>query len=194
MRMSSIVVSALMVVAVAVRANPLGMIDLPPVMHADTEVTTNVVISSWQRGAAKFSFSLSCIAASSNNVEVAFGSDANANGSLEPEETDLVVGWNRGAWFVQNGIDGERFTTASSSTENVKTLAWTYRLTAATKPVRLAVTAEDVGVFAELAEESPLWLHRRDWDLMRLTGRGLYNSGETFTIGTPLASTAILFR
>ncbi len=169
-------------------------LSLPPVAHADTEVVTNVVITSWQRGAAKFAFSLSCLATPSNNVEAAFGKDANANGVLEPEETDLVVGWNRGAWFVQNGIDGERFAAASSSTEDVKTLAWTYRLTAASTPSRLAVTADDVGVFAALTEESPVWLHRRDWDLMRLTGRGLYNSGETFTVGTPLDPTAILFR
>ena len=85
------------------------VLSLPPVVHVDTEVTTNVVISSWQRGAAKFAFSLSCIATPSNNVEAAFGKDVNTNGVLEPEETDLVVGWNRGAWFVQNGTDGERF-------------------------------------------------------------------------------------
>ena len=187
------VISLFMIATFAWAAQPTSLA-LPPVAYADTEVVTNVVISSWQRGAAEFAFSLSCLATPSNNVEVAFGKDVSANGVLEPEETDLVVGWNRGAWFVQNGIDGERFTTASSSTEDVKTLAWTYRLTAASTPSRLAVTADDVGVFAALAEESPAWLHRKDCDLMRLTGRGLYNSGETFTVGTPLDPTAILFR
>ena len=169
-------------------------LSLPPVAHADTEVVTNVVITSWQRGAEKFSFSLSCLATPSNNVEAAFGEDVNTNGVLEPEEMDLVVGWNRGAWFIQNGIDGERFTTASSSMEDVKTLAWAYRLTAASTPPRLAVTMDGVSVFSALSEDAPEWLHRRNWNLMRLVGRGLHNSGETFTIGTPLDPTAILFR
>ena len=171
-----------------------AVLALPTVAHVDTEVVTNVVISSWQRGAAKLAFSLSCLATPSNNVEAAFGKDANANGELEPEETDLLVGWNRGAWFVQNGVDGERFAAASVSSDEVKTLTWSYRLTAATTPVRLVITADDAGVFAPLSEESPTWLHDRGWDLMRLVGRGLHNSGETFTVGTPLDPTAILFR
>ena len=169
-------------------------LSLPPVVHVDTEVTTNVVISSWQRGAAKFAFSLSCIATPSNNVEAAFGEDVNANGVLEPEETDVVVGWNRGNWFVQNGADGERFSMAPTSMEDVKTLAWAYRLTAAPTPVRLSVVVDGTAAFSTLAEESPEWLHRREWNLMRLTGRGLHDSGETFTVGTPLDPTAILFR
>ena len=167
---------------------------LPPVAHADTEVVTNVVFSSWQRGAAKFAFSLSFLATPSNNVEAAFGKDANANGVLEPEETDLVVGWNRGNWFVQNGTDGERFSGASTSMEDVKTLAWNYRLTAAPTPARLSVMLDGTAAFPTLSEDSPEWLHRRKWNLMRLTGRGLHDSGEVFTIGTSLDPTAILFR
>ena len=170
------------------------VLSLPPVVHVDTEVTTNVVISSWQRGSAKFAFSLSCIATPSNNVEVAFGEDVNTNGVLEPEETDLVVGWNRGAWFVQNGTDGERLSVVSTSEEDVKTFAWSYRLTSAPVPTRLEVATDGGAAFPALSEESPEWLHRREWNLMRLTGRGLHNSGETFTVGTPLDPTAIFFR
>ena len=177
----------------AVASMPTSLF-LPSVEYADTEVTTNVVISSWQRGAAKFAFSLSCLATPSNNVEATFGEDVNTNGVLDPEETDLIVGWNRGSWFVQNGTDGERFSMASSSMEDVKTLAWSYRLSAAPTPVRLSVMVDGAAVFPALSEESPEWLHRREWNLMRLTGRGLYDSDETFTVGTPLDPTAILFR
>ena len=183
----------LIIMVSAVASIPTSLL-LPSVEYADTEVTTNVVVSGWQRGAGKFAFSLSCIASPSNNVEAAFGEDVNTNGVLEPEETDLIVGWNRGSWFIQNGTDGERFMVVSSSVEDVKTLAWSYRLTAAPTPPRLEVTADGVTAFPALGEESPGWLYRREWNLMRLTGRGLYNSGETFTVGTPLDPTAILFR
>ena len=193
-RMKRAMIVLLLMGTMSVWASQPTALSLPPVVHVDTEVMTNVVISSWQRGSAKFSFSLSCLATPSNNVEAAFGADANANGSLEPDETDLVVGWSRGNWFVQNGIDGERFSVASTSMEDVKTLAWAYRLTAAPTPVRLSVMVDGTAAFSTLAEESPEWLHRREWNLMRLTGRGLHNAGETFAIGTPLDPTAILFR
>ena len=52
-----------------------AVLSLPLVVHVDTEVRTNVVISSWQRGSAKVTFSLSCIATPSNNVEAAFFSN-----------------------------------------------------------------------------------------------------------------------
>ena len=188
-----LVVSAFMIATFAWAAQSVPL-SLPPVDCADTEVTTNVVVSGWQRGAEKFTFSLSCIATPSNNVEAAFGEDVNTNGVLEPEEADLIVGWKRGNWFIQNGTDGERFSVASTSMEDVKTLAWDYRLTVAPTPARLSVMVDGTTAFSTLAEESPEWLHRREWNLMRLTGRGLYNSGETFTVGTPLDPTAILFR
>ena len=193
-RMKRAMIVLLLMGTMSVWASQPTALSLPPVVHVDTEVMTNVVISSWQRGAAKFAFSLSCIATPSNNVEAAFGEDVNANGVLEPEETDVVVGWSRGNWFVQNGADGERFSMAPTSMENVKTLAWAYRLTAAPTPVRLSVMVDGTAAFSTLAEESPEWLHRREWNLMRLTGRGLHDSGETFTVWTPLDPTAILFR
>ena len=189
----ALVVSVFMIATFTWAAQSVAL-SLPTVAHADTEVTTNVVISSWQRGVAKFTFSLSCIATPSNNVEAAFGEDVNTNGVLEPDETDLVVGWNRGNWFVQKGVDGERFSGASTSMEDVKTLAWNYRLTAAPTPARLSVMLDGTAAFPTLSEDSPEWLHRREWNLMRLTGRGLHNSGETFIVGTPLDPTAILFR
>ena len=177
----------------AVASMPTSL-SLPSGEYADTEVTTNVVISSWQRGVAKFAFSLSCIVTPSNNVEAAFGEDVNTNGVLEPEEADLIVGWKRGNWFIRHGTDGERLSLVSTSVEDVKTLAWSYRLSVAPTPARLEVTADGVTAFSALAEDSPEWLHRREWNLMRLTGRGLHDSGETFTVGTPLDPTAILFR
>ena len=187
------IVLLLIVISFAGVAMPTAL-SLPPVAYADTEVVTNVVISSWQRGAAKFAFSLSCIATPSNNVEAAFGEDVNTNGVLEPEEADLIVGWKRGNWFIRHGTDGERLSLVSTSVEDVKTLAWSYRLSVAPTPARLEVTADGVTAFSALAEDSPEWLHRREWNLMRLTGRGLHDSGETFTVGTPLDPTAILFR
>ena len=68
------IVLLLIVISFAGVAMPTAL-SLPSVACADTEVVTNIVISSWQRGAAKFAFSLSCLATPSNNVEAAFVSN-----------------------------------------------------------------------------------------------------------------------
>ena len=46
------------------------------------------------------------LASPSNNVEVAFGTDADGDGVLDLWETDCVIGWDCGAWFVRKGADG----------------------------------------------------------------------------------------
>ena len=175
-------------------AVPFRPVNLPAVEHLDTEVTTNVSIAAWQLRAAKFSFSLSSLATPSNNVEAAFGTDTDGDGTLSARETALVVGWDCGAWFVQKGMDGRRVSEASATTNEVKTLAWNYRLTASPESPRLSATADGEAVFADLAVDAADWLHNRGWNLMRLTGRGLDASGETFTIGTPSDPTAVVFR
>lgn len=119
-------------VALVICAIPFQPVALPTVEHVDTEVTTNITITAWQSRVAKFTFSLSCLSTPSNNVEVAFGTDADADGVLDPGETEMVVGWDCGSWFVRKGIDGHRVEAASSSTNEIKTLAWKYRLTAST--------------------------------------------------------------
>lgn len=180
--------------AAAVGAAPFRPVVLPVVDRLDTEVTTNVSITAWQMRAARFSFSLSCLATPTNNVEAAFGIDMDGDGALSARETALVVGWDCGTWFVRKGMDGRRVAETPVSTNEMKTLAWNYRLTASTATPRLCVQADDEAVFADLTMEAPAWLYDRGWNLMRLTGRGLDASGETFTIGTPSDPTAIVFR
>ena len=70
---------------------------LPPVAHADTETVTNVPFTVWQEHAGKFKFSLTCRTTSTNNGQAAVGTDADGDGILSLEESDLVVGWDCGA-------------------------------------------------------------------------------------------------
>ena len=43
-------------------------------------------------------------------VQVAFGRDTNGDECLEPEETELVVGNDCGAWFVRDELTGQEDT------------------------------------------------------------------------------------
>ena len=84
----------LFVGAMSAMASQPTALSLPPVVHADAEVVTNVPLPALSRRAGRFAFSLGCRATPTNNVEIAFGTDVDENGVLAPRETRLVVGWD----------------------------------------------------------------------------------------------------
>ena len=85
-----------MVAAIPVLAN--SALTLPPVVHFDTETSTNMPFAIGSSGAGRFMLSLSCMATPSNNVEAAFGRDTNLDGVLDLGEITFTVGWDCGAF------------------------------------------------------------------------------------------------
>ena len=170
---------------------------LPPAVHADTETVTNVPFATALDAAGRLSFDLVCRATPSNNVEVAFGTDANGNGVLEPEETDRVVGWDCGSWFTRKGADGAcQMENGEWKIENgvepeVRTLSWRVRVRTDGTPFRLEATADGSPAFADLPLEST---YSPSWNLLRLTGRGLDASLEAFTVSVTPDGTTFIMR
>ena len=77
---------------------------LPAAEYADTEVATNVCLEVTQPLSESdnlrfFDVSLSLVATPTNNVEIAFGVDADEDGILGCRERDFVLGWDCDAWF-----------------------------------------------------------------------------------------------
>ena len=157
---------------------------LPPVAYIDAETTTNVQFTAWQEHVGKFKLSFTCHTTATNNVQFAFGRDADDDGTLALEESDLVVGWDCGKWFVQGGYDAERIETAVGTGDG-QTLAWTVRLS----PVTAAVDGTPVfgGVDAGM-------FYRKNWNMFRLTGRGLADSAESPVVQILPDSLTILMR
>ena len=164
---------------------------LPRVEHIDTETTTNVSFTVWQERVGKFKFSLTCRTTTTNNVQFAFGRDADDDGILSLEESDLVVGWDCGKWFVQAGYDAERIETAVGTGDG-QTLAWTVRLSPRTAtPVSVTATVDDMPVFGGV--DAGIF-YRKNWNLFRLTGRGLTDSAESPMVQILPDSLTILMR
>ena len=163
-------------------ANDSIRTSLPPVAHADTETTTNVVFAVGIPYSGKFALSLECLATPSNNVQVAFGTDANANGVLDLEETELLTGWDCGAWFVQNGFDAPRQRTGAEPPDAAGSFAWEVRLSPSGVPVRASFLGNGAPVLNDVSTARPTWLYSRSWNMLRLTGRGLDTSGESFEV------------
>ena len=174
--MRSLAISIAMIIAGKSLALPPVRPALPPVAHDDAETTTNVPFAAWQDCAGKFRFSLTCRTTPTNNVQIAFGTDADGDGVLSLAESDLVAGWDCGAWFVQEGFDGGRVESAAGSGD-LRTLAFTVTLNPRTAaPVSAAAAVDGAAAFAGIDAST---LYRRSWNMMRLTGRGLDVSSES---------------
>ena len=169
-------------------------LSLPTVEYVDTETSTNVPFAVGAEGAGRFTLSLECLATPSNNVEAAFGCDADHDGVLGLGEIAFTVGWDCGAWFVRQGCDGFRIEEPSSSTNAVKTISLNLRFGASGQPRRLEAVADGQPQFPAFTATPPEWLNVRRCDLMRLTGRGLDNNGESLDVRTTSDAIAIRFR
>ena len=173
---------SLLVPTMSALASPSVPVSLPPVVHADTETTTNVVFAAGIPYSGRFALSLECLATPSNNVQAAFGPDTNANGVLDLEETELLMGWDCGAWFVQQGYDAARLTAHAIPTNGIGSLSWNIRLSSTGVPLNAAFNGNGTPLFADVAAAHPNWLYNRSWNMLRLTGRGLDASGESFEV------------
>ncbi len=163
---------------------------LPSVEYFDTETVTNISFTAWQKNLRHFTIKLAFNATPSNNAEIAFGTDGTtgttgvpsvADGVLSPDEFDLTVGWDCGAWFVEDGATGERVTTAPIGGCGAHELVVRVRLgrTGAIDDVRFLDNGAEM--FPELAASKPQWLHASGWNRLRLVGRGEnVRAGERF--------------
>ena len=89
-------------VFVAICASGVGVPALPLSEFADTEVSTNFTFAVGAVANRRLVFSLELQASPSNNIEVAIGCDANGDGHLSLDESDLTVGYDCGEWFVRS--------------------------------------------------------------------------------------------
>ena len=80
---------------------------LPVSPYADTEVSTNIPINKADIGYSDLNFRLN--GTPTNDLELAFGTDANTNGVLDAEEVETRFGWSGGRYFVENARTWEMF-------------------------------------------------------------------------------------
>jgi len=162
---------------------------------ADTEVTTNIPVNVIRSDVRGLDVSVELCATPSNNVQVAFGRDADDDGVLAPEETDLVLGWDCGRWFAEETATGARtFAEDEGPTAGSRFLRWRAELDGAGGVSRLAVTNTSGVAFAELSAARPEWACRASWNMMRLTRRGTDMPSECFDVSFRYNVLHLIFR
>ena len=144
---------------------------LPPWEMADTEVSTNCPFAFEKTSVRNLRVELDCIGTPSNNVQVAFGRDANTNGVLEVDETGFAVGWDCGEWVLRDSGTNE-WCAASVGTNDMKSLAFDLGISRA-KPRRVSALENGAPLAWGVPEKLPRNLYCNEWDTLRLTVRGI---------------------
>ena len=122
---------------------------LPGPSFADGEVSADAALPAGRTdGLRTFRLELTFGATPSNNVQVAFGRDAiPADGALAAEETDFIVGWYCGEWFLRPQGLRERHAFPSSVTNGTRTLTMEIPVSASGEP-RSVAFMDGAGAFA----------------------------------------------
>ena len=158
--------------AFALRAVEFTVNQMPMSPFADTEVSTNMVINKADINYVDLKFTF--CGTPTNNLEMAFGTDANTNGVLDAEEVETRFGWRGGRYFIENALTCESFD--SDAIAGSQNLSVELHLDIKTSPQqvrRIAVAGVNASAFAGiLSGRPPAWLWRREWNLMRVTRRG----------------------
>ena len=91
-----------MILFLPVAAFAVTVESLPPSGFADTEVSTNIAFVVDRSEISRIEFTVALAATPTNDVEVAIGTDENADGDLGVEEAAYVFGFDCGTWFCRD--------------------------------------------------------------------------------------------
>ena len=168
---------------------------LPVSEHPDTEVTAHHRLEQ-PENVDNLDFSLAFNGTASNNVEVAFGVDTDGDGKLALDETEMVIGWDCGRYFIRNFQTGETVEEEAVESQSVRRLIeWHYRIYGNRTTLKSFAVTNDIGeVFAELSAAKPQWLYNGNWNLMRLAARGIDAQDEVFSVDVCRKGIVIILR
>ena len=169
----------LVLLPLAAAAATLDVPRLPSPVFADREVSGDATLPTGiQDDLRRFRLELSFDATPTNNVQVAFGRDAEPlDGALAAEEAAFIIGWDSGEWFLRPAGLKERFVhaPADGQTPRQRNLRAAIRVNTQGTPTAVEFI-DDAGAFAFDGlppAPPPLWLTPDKWNLLRVTVRGV---------------------
>ena len=178
----------------AFAAERVDVLTLPPSLFADTEVSTNIVVNRRRNDVKAFGVSIELAGSGSNSVQIAFGRDTDGDGNLAPGETALVLGWRTNRWFVEDVGKGARHFGPASAAAAQRFLRMSVRTDEKFVPLRAAFTNETGECFAALSCPVPAFLFDREWNLAKVTRRGVAPPGEWCRVDSDYRKLAISLR
>ncbi|MGN0855301.1 MAG: hypothetical protein ACI4R9_07265 [Kiritimatiellia bacterium] len=185
--------AGLALAAVVYAGRPVGLGPLPAWDCLDTEVSTNAAFAVVDPNNRYLTFELELYATPSNNVQVAFGRDADGDGVLSVFETALIVGWDCGEW-VALGLRPQDAVRSPAQTMNAtKRLQWNlYEGNDIPRKLSAAENGTPIPHFDGVCP--PNWFLDPGWDMVRLTVRGTDAPNESFRAQMIAPGTRITIR
>ncbi len=184
--MRNLIMFVLSFATLSAAAVTLDVARLPEPSFADREVSEDVALPANRLDLLRtFRLEMTFDSTPSNNVQVAFGRDNRpADGALAAEETDFIVGWYCGEWFLRPQGLKERYTFSPAVTNGTRTLTMEIPVSSLGAPK--SVTLKDgAGVFAFpglTLTPVPAWLNPDLWTCLRVTVRGCGENSTNKTV------------
>ena len=175
-------------------AKVVGPVPLGESLFVDTEVSTNVPAPACGVDPHRTGFTLEFVGSPSNAVEIAFGIDANSDGALMPDEANLVIGWECGAWFVRNENNGNVFAEPAAVASGSQILHVSMRAGRNGRISSFLARSGNTPLFVGLASAPPPWLHDCAWNLCRFTARGVDTHNASFLVSATPDGMSFIFR
>jgi hypothetical protein len=178
------------------RADGVAVTNQPP-PYAGWESSQDVLLPPHQAETRFFKAEITFTATASNNVQVAFGSDADKDAKLPAEETAATLGWDRGEWFILSGNLLQKYTCIpqDAATATNRTLRMSVRLSADGTPIGLSFKDGNGSPLAFSGLEGiPSWISPKQWDTAALTARGWDARDEQAAFSFVLDGTHIILR
>ena len=155
---------------------------LPESEFADTEVSTNVAFNVERSDARSFGVSMAFSGTVSNCVQVAFGHDDNGDGDLSAVETRFAIGWRGGVYFIEDVPGRLRFEEVADAERTARQLVLDISLNKDYAPKHMVASNECGTCFFALSASVPSWLYGKDWNLMKVTRRGVDATSENIEV------------
>ena len=146
---------------------------LPEPTFVDGEVSWCYPFDQSGLGSIWIDLSAAFTGMSSNNLEIAFGQDADRDGELSPRETDLILGWSCGRYFLEQFKASEVYEETNVGTNDiVRSIGWNSRVRRDGRILSLVLTNECGAAFADVLSSPQSWIYDTRWDRVRITARG----------------------
>ena len=167
---------------------------LPDSTFADTEVTAHHPLDLPPTNVNGLNLEIAFSGTSSNNVEIALGHDEDGDGELSFDEASVRLGWDCGVYFVERVATGDRFEETSVDSDDAVRLLRGNCAVKRRALRSLSVATEAGAAFADLTASPPGWLYDANWNLMRLTARGIGLRDARFAVEVATTGVSVILR
>jgi len=149
----------------------------------DTEVYTNIVIKASQNELRKIDVDMQFIGSPTNNVQIAFGHDADGDGDLADEEAQLTFGWKSGRRFLSLPFEEYRIADEVAAQQ-----AGSHRLHVVAqfngmqRPVSFSLRDNASACLTNFVAQAHDWSGVGSWNICKVTRRGVNEALEQIDV------------